>query len=707
MKHIVEDLKASGLTTKDVHVSPIKGTTAYKIHYHDRDGADTGFYRIKQFDAEPKYKQPLNTVPEVYWPTNFDWAVWSQLSAPRPLYITEGEKKAACATKNGYPAIGLGGVWSFKSGFIPLIAGLAELDWENIQPYFVFDHDRKLKSRWQVKMAESQLFLRLQERGAVAKVVRLPLDKTSDKIGWDDFLVADGNFDKLVASAEVGSVYDIRDTYFEQPMAEAFVADSMDHLRYLTDRQQWITWAGDRWSRDETAARFRLSEFIKRSLPEYPSQKECEAETAENGKAAGERLKTAIKQLRSKMSTARYADAVLKLAANSPAIAATEAQFDVDPLLLGIPEGKVVDLRTGETRSTKPEDYLTRSTRVLPTAKAECKEFKQFLRDVTDGDNSFIEYLQVLVGYCLTGNVNAEVLPINYGPGGNGKGTLWGTIAYAMGDADSNGYCIGDFPIEAMLEKKFVNDYSIQNDLARLQGVRLAITDEGEKQRQLSATLLKKFSGGPCKLTAKHMRQDKFDFGMTHKLVLMMNNHPRLEVDEAIARRLHLIPFLQRWTSKIGEQAAKNEVHQADEGLKNRLKAEAPGILRWGIEGAKKWIAKGLVPPKVVAEYTVNFFDHADPYETWLTECGHELNKPDYFTPTTTLWEDWLEYCKRTRQRAGASINTFSEELAKRDHLFEPGRPKRKGHQRVRGFFGVKMKNVHNIERSFKIKERG
>jgi putative DNA primase/helicase len=183
----------------------------------------------------------------------------------------------------------------------------------------------------------------------------------------------------------------------------------------------------------------------------------------------------------------------------------------------------------------------------------------------------------------------------------------------------------------------------------------------------------------------------------------MMNNHPRLEVDEAIVRRMHLIPFLQRWTSKIGEKAAKGEVHQADEGLKNRLRDEAPGFLRWGIEGAKKWFTKGLMPPKVVAEYTVNFFDNADPYETWLTECGHELNV-DYFTPTTALWEDWLEYCKRTRQRAGSSINTFSEELAKRDHLFEPGKPKRKGHKQVRGFFGVKMKkSVHNIERSYKV----
>lgn len=725
-KRVLKDLSDSGLAPKDIPVAEIRD--GYVIPYFDRNQKPIDFHRTKHFDSEPKYLQPEGVLPRVYWPTNYPWAKWFKESGIRRLYITEGEKKAACACKAGFPTVGLGGVWSFKSGFIPLIEDLANLDWENIVPYFIFDHDRELKTRAQVKMAESLLFLRLQERNATSYIVDLPLPDDQDKMGLDDFLVKHDReaLQKLIDNAVVGSVYDIRDSFFEQPMAEAFVADAKDAVRYLTDRGCWITWSGERWVRGDEDARHCLSEFIKRSLPEYPSQKELELEFEESVSAKRavieelgatkraeatarldgrkkdviEKLKKPFSNLRRQMSSSHYLDAVFKLATNSPLIAATENEFDRDPFLLGIPGGKVVDLRTGKTRKTVAEDFISRSTAVEPSDTDDCPRFDKFLREVTIGNQQFIRYIEILLGYFLTGDVREEILPFNQGPGGNGKGTLWGTVAYIMGEVQHGGYCVSNFPLEALLDRKFVNDYSLQNDFAGLEGARLVIVDEGEKNRRLNATILKQFSGGPTQLAAKKMRQDKYYFDMRHKLLMQMNHSPRLEMDDAIARRMQIIPFLQKWSSII-----VRKVRKADPDLKQKLQSEAPAILRRMIKGSQRWCKDGLVPPKVVIKYTREFFDNADPFEVWLDTQGHERNM-QYFTPTEALWADAQEYCKKTNQFLGTDIIRFSEELKRREHLFRPGDPQVKGRPRKRGYFGVKMTlDRFKMERSYNPQE--
>jgi putative DNA primase/helicase len=86
------------------------------------------------------------------------------------------------------------------------------------------------------------------------------------------------------------------------------------------------------------------------------------------------------------------------------------------------------------------------------------------------------------------------------------------------------------------------------------------------------------------------MRQDFFTFIPEFKLIIAGNHKPSLlTVDEAIRRRVNLIPFT------VTIPAAER-----DKDLPDKLREEWPGILKWAIEGCLQWRKYGLAAPMAV-----------------------------------------------------------------------------------------------------------
>ena len=78
------------------------------------------------------------------------------------------------------------------------------------------------------------------------------------------------------------------------------------------------------------------------------------------------------------------------------------------------------------------------------------------------------------------------------------------------------------------------------------------------------------------------MRQDFFTYTPEFKLLILGNHKPALHgIDEAIRRRLNLIPF----TVTIPPE-------ERDETLPEN-KAEYPAILRWMLDGCLAWQEQG------------------------------------------------------------------------------------------------------------------
>ena len=116
--------------------------------------------------------------------------------ASRPLWITEGVKKADALTSAGRVAVALDGVWCFKTE--QLLA-----DWDLIETrgrtcIIAFDSDAATNEN--VAKAEDALAALLQERGAArVLIVRIPAAADGSKQGVDDYLGGGGDLVDLLA----------------------------------------------------------------------------------------------------------------------------------------------------------------------------------------------------------------------------------------------------------------------------------------------------------------------------------------------------------------------------------------------------------------------------------------------------------------------------------------------------------------------------
>ena len=241
---------------------------------------------------------------------------------------------------------------------------------------------------------------------------------------------------------------------------------------------------------------------------------------------------------------------------------------------LNTPEG-IVDLRTGKMRPTRIDDYVTKITAVAPDG--DCPTWHGFMRRITNNDQELIDFLQRVLGYSLTGVTIEHALFFLYGTGANGKSVLLSTVAGIL----------ADYHTTAAIETFTVSKSERHpTDLAHLRGARLVTASETEEGHPWAEARIKYLTGGD-KIAARFMRQDFFEFIPSFKLIIAGNHKPGLRsVDEAIRRRLHLIPF------SITIPSAER-----DPQLLERLKAEWPGILSWMIQGCRDWRSIGLQPP--------------------------------------------------------------------------------------------------------------
>lgn len=332
--------------------------------------------------------------------------------------------------------------------------------------------------------------------------------------------------------------------------------------------------------------------------------------------------------------------AVERLAKADRRLAATVDQWDSDQWLLNTPDG-VIDLRTGRTRPHDPGDHLTKITAASPGG--DCPTWKTFLDRVTAGDTDLQSFIQRMFGYALTGDTSAHALFFMYGTGANGKSVAIDTVAGVMGDYHRTA------PIETFTASSTERH---PTELASLRGARLVSAVETEEGRRWAESRIKSLTGGDT-IAARFMRQDYFEFQPQFKLVIAGNHKPGLRsVDEAIRRRFHLVPF----TVTIPPD-------ERDPQLRDRLKAEWPGILKWLIDGCLSWQEQGLRPAQAVLDATDAYLEAEDAISAWIDECC--IRDPQAWTGTSDLYASWKVWADRTGEFAG-STKRFVQQLETR-----------------------------------------
>jgi putative DNA primase/helicase len=394
-------------------------------------------------------------------------------------------------------------------------------------------------------------------------------DDTDDGWGIDDEYV-----DQSWETLSENNVDIDAPEFSEEALASKFAAKHSGRLRYVKAWRQWFVWDGCRWKVDET------------SIPVQCSRSICKSEAS----------RTTDPRLCRVLASARTIYAVANLSTTDTKIASTTDQWDCDDWLLNTPDG-TIDLRDGTIKPPDPNDYITKVTAVSP--RGECPQFLAFLDRIFDGDQQLIDYMQRVLGYCLTGVTRDHAMFFGYGKGGNGKGVLVKTLADILGDYHrSSG-------IETFTVSKSDRH---PTDLANLSGARFVTSTETEQGRHWAESRIKQLTGGDY-VSARFMRGDFFDFIPKFKLFITGNHKPKLSsVDGAIKRRFNLVPF-----------GVTIEEHEKDATLTERLRAEWGGILKWAVVGCLEWQSIGLQPPKAVLEATDEYPKAEDSFGAWLT----------------------------------------------------------------------------------------
>ncbi|MFC5204180.1 DNA primase family protein [Streptomyces kaempferi] len=353
----------------------------------------------------------------------------------------------------------------------------------------------------------------------------------------------------------------------------------------------WYRWAGHRWQLDEEeTVLWAVGEMAEAIAVTDPTGAYTTAELRRHRRRA--------------LSTSGM-NALLMQAKASPGMVMNAALLDADPYALCTPEG-VVDLRSGALLPPDPStQHHSRSTTVAPHAMP-TPRWQRFLADTfgTDAEGRrTADFLHLLLGYSISGDVGAQVMPFLYGQGKNGKSVLLDVMLQLMGDyADAA-------PPGFLMAKVFEGH---PTDLAELHGRRIIVCSELKPGDRFDEARVKLLTGGD-KLKARRMRQDFFSFHPTHKLWLLGNHRPEVNTGGfAFWRRMRLIPF---------EQVVPEE-RKIDNLASVLVREEGPGILAWLVDGAKRYFAgdKDLAGPVRVQIATTAYAETEDHVGRFLAE---------------------------------------------------------------------------------------
>jgi putative DNA primase/helicase len=302
-----------------------------------------------------------------------------------------------------------------------------------------------------------------------------------------------------------------------------------------------------------------------------------------------------------------------------------------------------LELTTGKLRQHQSSDNFLYCLPYDYTPDARSGAWDQYLSTVFMGNEELIRYVQNLIGCTLLSNTDNEFSVWLSGDGSNGKTTFTETIAHALGSLAQQ------IPNDLFLTKKYGQNHP--TEIARLHQVKFATCSDISLNSKLDEGTFKRLvSTG--KATGRFMHRDFFDFTMTHKFWISVNNLPSV-YDESYGlwRRMIVIPFNKKFTPQ-----------ERDDTIKARLKEQIDGVWAWMVRGAMDFYHSGLMePPGSVKEAVEQWKSTEDWWTNFLAdECIVAEHKK---VPSSMLYDEFLDWAKRNSS-PHISHTSFSKRVA-------------------------------------------
>ncbi|MDB3911833.1 phage/plasmid primase, P4 family [Paracoccaceae bacterium] len=425
---------------------------------------------------------------------------------------------------------------------------------------------------------------------------------------------------------------------------DRFVFRNKDKCLFVPELNAWTIWDGSRWKKSGIAEICKLADETAKNI--YLEAKDCENSEG-NRRLCVWAYKSHFEQKQRSM---------INMASRWPEMTASITEFDNDPDLINCLNG-VVHLPTGELIGHDPSQRHIKICQVEYKPYQKSKAFDQFLKEIFLEDSELLSWLQVALGYQLTGHVSEQVFFAAYGLGANGKSTLYEAIIDLMGDY------AGTMEFETILAGDKSNVRTLEA-VGNLQGKRMVIASEVDSSKRLSEALIKKLTGGDTLKGAK-LHGASYDFAPQHKINLLANHMPYTkDASYGMARRIKIIPFQRKFTAL-----------ERDITLPNTLKIEAAGIFAWLVRGARRWYDKVNVSNgkpalglcEAIDEATNNYLSDNDTLGTFLTDCTEKKLCTE--TSSKELHECYANWCHLNGETYQLPQKLFSDRLEERGYL--------------------------------------
>jgi len=317
------------------------------------------------------------------------------------------------------------------------------------------------------------------------------------------------------------------------------------------------------------------------------------------------------------------------------------------------------NINTKKTEERKGDQNFTKCFNIdretFKNSKDDEENYKivdDFFLSIANNNIEKKEYLQKIFGYCITGDINARNFFIFYGEGSNGKSAVIDVFQSLMGQ-----YCKTVEPSNFVNRGNKAGGVASPEMIALDLGTRIGILSEITEEDELNETLLKKISGGDVITYRTLYQKEMKDFVSEAKCIILTNHKPRCSASQSMLDRIRYIDFNARFTSNpTGTEIKRNP--ELVVKLKNEL---LPNVLRWCLEGTKKYILDGLIIPLSLQIENDSYGESQNSIQLFLKNKTEEGK--NYKVERSDLYNEYKSYCREEEIKKVIKMSEFNKKI--------------------------------------------
>jgi phage/plasmid-associated DNA primase len=327
---------------------------------------------------------------------------------------------------------------------------------------------------------------------------------------------------------------------------------------------------------------------------------------------------TALRALTKKIRGGESKRAMLDFVRSDERIKTREEEWDVQDHLLGLPGGRVLNLRNQEVligreaRDARVR-YRTDVDYIPGAYDPILEEFLESAHIYNDAPGGLDFILDVAAATLAGKKIIGDKIVILYGPTGSGKSTFVDLVASLMGMRDE-GYA-------SVISHSLVVGTGLNNDsysLAKTRGSRMFTLDELPQGKPLKEDMLKTLSGSTVLAVRQiHKAEETIRNNGT---LWIATNEPPITADDALWRRFLFVNFpIKRDDGTIDDRIKRTmlDPHRplARQALLAKLVERTPRL--FAAADSKVGLSKGFEIHPAATAYARTIRSQSDPFLAW------------------------------------------------------------------------------------------